>query len=176
MQKKLKKIFLIVLPFILTGCTLGGSSKKEKKYNENKIIQEDWHLDYDGVSEDTLIQEVNIDIALEKLKTDRGILILSSPDCPYCITAFPVLDELSREYKMENIYYVDAATINQEKRAELNEMLGGELLTNDDGTISLVIPDVYAIKEGSVLGSQRKVVEDKEKLKKLYENLFKKLN
>lgn len=176
MQKNLKKMFFILLLFILTGCTLGGYTKQEKIYNEDKIIQEDWYLDYDGVSEDTFIQEVNIDLALEKLKTDAGILILSSPDCPYCMTAFPVLDELSRKYKMENIYYVDAATINQEKRAELNEMLGGTLLTNNDGTISLVVPDVYAVKKGSVLGSQHEVVEDKEKLKELYENLFKNLN
>ena len=95
MKHKVKKYLgLLIFPLMLTGCTLGGSKNTEKTYNTNKIIKDDWYVEYEGLSEDTLIQEVNIDTALEKLKTEEGLLVLSSSDCPYCQTAFPILDEL----------------------------------------------------------------------------------
>lgn len=175
MKKFFKKILiLLLLSVILIGCTLGGTKNTNKTYNTSKKIEEDWPLEY-GISIETLIQEVNINTALEKLKTDEGVLVLSSSDCPYCQIAFPVIDELSKEYQMNNIYYVDAETIDQEKRAELNEVIGNTLKTNLDGTISLIVPDVYVIKKGMVLGNQREIAEDKDELKNIYEELFKKL-
>ncbi len=174
MKQNLKKILIILLPLILQGCTLGGTKNTNKTYNIDKKIQEDWNVEY-GISSDTLIQEVNIDTAMEKLKEDKGILVLSSPDCQYCQTAFPLIDELSKEYQMNNIYYVDAGTINQEKRKELNVLLDNTLKTNPDGTISLVVPDVYAITNGEVLGNQRKTLKEEDKLKNVYEDLFKKV-
>ena len=173
MKHKVKKYLgLLIFPLMLTGCTLGGSKNTEKTYNTNKIIKDDWYVEYEGLSEDTLIQEVNIDTALEKLKTEEGLLVLSSSDCPYCQTAFPILDELSKDYLMENIYYVDAKTIDQDKSSELNELLGNTLKTNADDSISLIIPDVYAFNNGEVLGNQRETEEDIDYLKALYENLF----
>lgn len=171
MNKKLKIISMILFSIILTSCSFEGVKKNNPTYNTNKKIKDDWYLEY-KLSNDTFIKEVNIDTAMKNLQSNKGILILASTDCPYCHYSLPVIDELAKEYNFKNIYYVDARTIDQEKRKILNNFLGNIFKANSEGNILLKIPDIYAIKEHKILENYRESENNKENLKNKYRKLF----
>ncbi len=171
MYKRLKIMLMILFSLILSSCSFEGTKKNNLTYNTNKEIKDDWYLEY-KLSNDTFIKEVNIDTAIERLKSDKGILILASTDCPYCHYSLPLIDELAKEYNFKNIYYVDARTIDQEKRKILNNFLGNIFKPNSEGNILLKIPDVYAIKEHKILENYRESENNKKSLKNKYRKLF----
>lgn len=170
----IKMCIIQSMTILLTSCALGGTINVNNKDNADTKAKEDWKYIY-GISLDTSIKKVTIDTALEEVKNDKGILVISSPDCPYCQIALPIIDELSKEYPKEKIYYVDAQTINQKKRIELNEFIGNTLIVNHDKSISLLVPDVYAIKKGNVLVNQRQNLNDMKELKNKYKYMFEQL-
>ena len=135
-------------------------------------------LSYKGVSTNNVINAVESAQAIEQLKVGDGVLILAQPVCSWCQLVMPVIDEVSKELKLDNVYYVDSSLITtKEEKEALQVLLEGNLVVENEEII-LYTPDVYVFKNGKVAGRQlggvesSNEVEQTTQLKEIYQTLF----
>lgn len=118
-----------------------------------------------------------------------GILYLGYESCQYCQRAMPILNEVALEYD-EPIWYLDAANeYTSEDYELLNAFMYDDLEEDEDGNRTIYTPYVLAIKDGEIVDSHTSLVdswepededdvmsdEQNEKLKVIYEKIFKSL-
>ena len=111
-------------------------------------------------------------------------------ECPFCIACIPLLNDVAIEMGINEILYIDIYQIRKERTAEYLLLLGyldsivGDLIEKN-GLKEIVVPDVYVIKDGVILGHHIATVKDgegrfiydlsdvqKEEVKAIYRNLF----
>lgn len=195
----MKKIGLLLLSmsFILFAC---DSDKEEETGNKN-VCDVDLECDTADMSEyenfneeDHVFLEINFDEAKKLLETDdfNGIIYFGYPTCPWCIEALPIMNEVAKEKEL-SIYYVNKKSdINQEHpewEQATTDILDAAygLDKDDDGNPRIYVPEVIVVKDGEVVdhhmgtldehdATERKMTDDeKEEVKKIYEEMFSKL-
>lgn len=111
-------------------------------------------------------------------------------ECPYCLACVPLLNEVARELGIEKILYFDVYAMRKERTAEYVLLLGyldgqvGDLLERN-GRKEIVVPDVYVVKDGEILGHHIATIKDdddrfvydlnaeqKEAVKEIYRDLL----
>ncbi|MDD4077129.1 MAG: hypothetical protein PHT03_04050 [Bacilli bacterium] len=111
-------------------------------------------------------------------------------ECPFCIACVPLLNDVAAEMGIEKILYIDIYQMRKERTAEYLILLGyldgivGDLLEKK-GLKEIIVPDVYVIKDGIILGHHIATVKDeeerfiydlseaqKEEVKAIYRNLL----
>lgn len=125
---------------------------------------------------------------LDFFKNETGIIYFGYSTCPWCRNALPVLIDSIIENDIQTLYYVDIHAFDFSKiHKELYEILDEYLKVTDDGEKVLAVPDVYALKNGKIVGHHRGCVEgyknpykgmtDKQitELKKIYTDMIKEM-
>lgn len=146
---------------------------------------------YEGFMEaENQFVSITMQDAIDKIKTDAsGIFYIGYPNCPWCIEAVPVMNEIAKE-NGQLIYYVDKKA-ESSSEASIEEMttLLDEILTVDSETNEkkLYVPEVFILKDGDIVANnmgtvsghdakERKMNEEEiVQLKDIYKEMFAKL-
>lgn len=163
----MKKIILtLITVMILVGCT---------------VVPEDSFLtDYPSMQGMTHVYEkTSYTTALNTILDGTGVVLLAFDTnkyyCPFCVAAVPILNEAAIESGWGKIYYLDIYTMRMQNTSEYRLMLGyidskvDDLLMRGDDK-ALVVPDVYFIKDGVIVGHHIGTVYNE------YENFVSELN
>lgn len=163
MKKKMIVISSIVITLVLLGMILyhndsfrfkfSYESINNVEYNNGKKIKVSIPLNnpIKYISEQELIQI---------LKEKTGILYFGYNTCPWCRNVVPILIQSAQKMKVDTIYYADIHRLNLSSiREELYQMLDSYLEEDENGKKVLAVPDVYFIKEGTIIGEHKGVVD-----------------
>ena len=172
----MKKILILLLLFMLAGC-------KSNSFNKDFPYMKDVKHHY---------KKIGYDDAMSLLKNGTGVLLIAFNsnlyDCPYCKTVIPLLNEELYD-EVDVIYYLDIYQMRTNKTQEYIELLNYldervELLERDNEKI-VVVPDVYFVRNGMIIGHHIGTIyneekqfiidlskEEKEELRLIYKNLY----
>lgn len=179
---KLASLVFLLFISLLSGCS-SGKSEFEKDYPMFKDI-------------DHVYVKSNYEEVYNTLTKEEGyhvIVFAYDPDlyvCPYCMEVLPILNEVAVDEKIEKILYLDIRTMRIERTEEYLNLL--DYIDNqvDDlemksEKLEIVVPDVYVVKDGKILGHHIATLKDDEgkfklnlsdeeidELKTIYKNLF----
>ena len=94
-----------------------------------------------------------------------GIVVYSADSCPWCNRAIPVLNEVLKEYGVK-AYYIDTnmpiasdAMTSQKLYNELCGYISSIFEVNDAGEATFQIPEVIAVKDGTIVGHHLSLVD-----------------
>lgn len=158
-MKKILFVLIILLNIFLIGCT---------KDNEKKAFEEDYaymkgqeHVYVKGTYDEvvnafTVNQGVNV------------ILFAFDPDfyeCPYCMAVVPIINEIALEESINKIIYLDIYEMRMNNTAQYQLLLGyldskvDDLIVRDN-VKKLIVPDLYVVKDGEILGHHIATIKD----------------
>ena len=182
MKKNIWKI-LIVLILLLVGC-----NTKDEFLQDFPYMKETEHV----------FKKANYQEVVNAFTVNPGINVVlfafnpNYADCPFCHSAIPLLNEAALETGIERILYIDIYNMRKERNANYLILLGYldgyvQDLIERDGLKEIIVPDVYFIKDGIILGHHIATVKDeddryiynlndeeKAQLKSIYLTLFRK--
>ena len=94
-----------------------------------------------------------------------GIVVFSAETCPWCNRAIPVLNEVLKENGLK-AYYVDTnqpiasdAMTSKQLYDELCSYISSIFELDDNGQPSFQIPEVIAVKDGTIVGHHLSLVD-----------------
>lgn len=155
-----------------------------KKYDNTDIAYFDVKL-----TNSNLFKYIKPDKAVKFLKEETGIIYFGFPQCPWCRTLVPYLEEIGKNVGVEKIYYLnilelrdsyelDGKKVNKTKEGskeyyELLEVLDKYLeefyLTNengkkfDTGVKRLYAPTTVVVKDGKIVDFLEGTVDSQKK-------------
>ena len=111
--------------------------------------------------------------------------------CPFCAAALPTANEAAQSNKVEEILYLDIFDMRKNNTDEYLWLLDFIQKQVSDFGEKLLVPDIFVVENGKILGHHRATIEitkedgqteylkgmtieQKEQLKKIYIDLFKK--
>lgn len=182
----MKKILIVLSLFFLTACTdkVNDVEKFKKEYealNDNSVVV--------TIDEKANINYLEVEEVVDFLENKTGIIYFGFPSCPWCRNILPVLIDIAKENN-QTIYYFNPKELrgsNDKNFAKIMTILNDYLNSNDDGEKFLYVPDVYFVKNGSIVGhhlgsvsSQKNpyislTLEQKEELKNIYKESLDKI-
>lgn len=149
---------------MISGCSVKKLS--DIKDNE-KFAQE-----YD-VSKNNPFKYAKIDEVLDILESGSGIIYFATADCEWCRNNSKILVEQLQKTDISTVYYYNPTKIknnNTKKYQRLVKLLNKYLEKDETGKKSLLLPDLYVIKNGQVVAHNndvaKKVITAKEYLSK----------
>lgn len=102
---------------------------------------------------------------------DANVVIVGEAGCEYCISVKPILNNISKAYKID-INYLDVSDMNQEQLKEFFDRLPDLGYNNEkletDGTFSM--PTMLIIKDGKITSYLEEVKSLEEYISYLREN------
>lgn len=119
-------------------------SVSNKKFNEEYTL-----LDKDNVYVYKSINDI-----INVLSKGTGIVYLGFPECPWCQRYVVYLNNLAKEYNIEEIYYYnikDARSNNTKEYQKIVELLNDLLPYDDNGNKKVFVPTVVFVKNGKVI-------------------------
>ena len=144
----MKKILFLIILFSVTllGCSKDPLGKIEDDYEFLKEI-------------DHIYEKIDYNTMINALTVDQGsyIIIFAFKQCPFCVEVIPILNEVAIEEGFDKILYHDIYDMRYNNTAEYKLLVGyldnkvGDLISRDD-VKTLVVPDVYFVRNGVILG------------------------
>lgn len=196
----MKKTKFALLALLMTLCLFGCNIGKKTDYNlETDALQ--FKRDYEeyntgensilvNIQEQNPIKYSSANEVFSLFENGTGILYLGFPTCPWCRNMISILLDAADQEDVEIVYYLNPRSI-KEKEVEnynhLKQILDDYLSTNSAGEKTLYVPDVYFIKDGTVLGHHLGTVDsqsspyvpltenEKEELTNIYRNYIQQL-
>lgn len=191
----MKKIVVLLLVSLLCACS---------NTNSKDIVNND--IEYCGVGEDTCEEEFNYDdfmtgenvfnpISFEEAinlfeNKESGIMYFGYSNCPWCIEAVPIMNEVAQNLGKE-IYYVatrdsDRNQLYTEEESEKILSYIGEYEDRDEeGNLHIYVPLVVVFEDGVCVSGnlgtvdshdahERKMTEEEiDQLTSIYQEMFK---
>ena len=143
----------------------------------------------------------NIDGIFDILNNKTGIIYFGKPDCPWCRNIINILIKTANKNNINSIYYYNPEEIRNQNTLEyqklikhLNQYLDTDTTTQNKNDINfdvnkkrLYLPDVYFVKNGTIVGNHIGSVdsqkdphillsnEQEKELEKIYTDLIKKM-
>ena len=111
--------------------------------------------EYSNVSEDNVFVYRTDKEIVDILKHGTGIVYLGFPECPWCQAYVSYLDEITKETKIEKIYYLNILEIRKNNTKEYQEivsLLDNYLSYDEEGKKRIYVPAIVAVKEGEIIG------------------------
>lgn len=152
-------LFTIFMVVTLVGCN--SSSSKMDTNTDAYQFKKDYESYNEGenaivvnIDEDSPIKNILIDDVFPLMEEQTGILYLGFPTCPWCRNMIESLIAAAKEEGVE-ISYLNPRTIkdsDNDKYEALKQKLEDYLETNEEGEKTLYVPDVYFIKDGTIIG------------------------
>ncbi|MGL4336531.1 MAG: TlpA family protein disulfide reductase [Turicibacter sp.] len=144
MRRSVKLIMGFVWICLLMGCS------QPKEINVRGLAE------YTKLPSHHLIQTIDFTEAKEIIADGSGIIFMSYPGCPWCQEAIAVVNEVAKELKINEVYYLNVKELKREETGineydELTSLLRDHL-TIENGEPVMYVPDTYVIKNGEILG------------------------
>lgn len=189
MKKKLIIIGIIFIIFMLIGLYCFNNDKLRFKMSYEFANS----YEYSGgkkikvsIPFDNKINYLNKKELLKFIESGTGILYFGYNTCPWCRNAVPILIDAAIENNLDTIYYVDIHSVKIDSiKDEFYSVFEEYLSSDDEGKKRLAVPDVYAFKNGKILGNHLGTIESyknpyngmtdkqKQELKDIYAALIK---
>lgn len=161
----MKSFYKINIFIILSFCLfLVGCS------NGKKAFEEDYQM-FKGINH--VYEKSNYDEVYNALTKKEGyqiILFAYDPNlaiCPYCIKILPIINDLALEVGIKKILYLDIRTMRVERTLEylalieyISEQFSDLEMKNDQ--IEIIVPDLYIVKDGKILGHHIATLKNEE--------------
>ena len=187
MKKKVLMVIDVLLVLILVSTialliyyfTRTDASKFKSEYEalnkENVEIK---------VPKDNPIKYTKVDEIFEILESGTGVIYFGFPGCPWCRNMLPILFQAAQKNNIDTIYYLNPREVSDEEHSKLIDVLKEYLDVNENGELTLYVPDVYFVKDGQILGHHLGTVdsqtdpyvpltdEQKEELLQIFDDLF----
>lgn len=112
MNRLLNKKFWLVLIMLLVSVTFSSCQKEDTIMRDYPSITDENH-----VFEETTINDI-----IEKLTNKESFyLIMGFPECPWCQSLMPVLNEVAKNYE-QKIYYLNIKDMRDNEENKEHEM------------------------------------------------------
>lgn len=153
--------FLGILFLVIIGiCLYASYTNKNQKTDAEKFKEE-----YQNVEEDNLFVYKTEEEIIKILEGGTGVVFLGFPECKWCQTYAPLLNEAVKEAGLEEIYYYNIKEIrkeNTENYQKIVSILKEHLLKDNEGNERVYVPDVSIVKQGKILGhdNETSVIEE----------------
>lgn len=139
----MKKVLIVLISLLLiTGCNEKTSAQKFRD-------------EYTSVPENNVFVYKNIDQIINILEKGTGIVYLGFKECPWCQAYVPMLDEVAKEKKLNEVYYYDILDSRKNltpKYKKIVSILDEYLQYDDEGNKRVYVPTVVAVKSGKIVG------------------------
>lgn len=92
---------------------------------------------------------------LNTFSSGTGVVYLGFPECPWCQSIVPILDEAAKAEGVDKIYYLNvrqSRTDNDSTHQALMDRLSDYLNKDEDGNPRLYVPDITILKDGEIIG------------------------
>lgn len=159
----MKKILLtLAFSLLVVGCSFQSTEEKDRKEEtKNQSFSELYHL-----PEQAVFQEVDLSKVLSILENGTGVIYFGFPTCPWCQKAVPVLFDAAKQERVNEIYYFNVKEIREKPTKQYEQLLLklDEFLDSDSetGEKTLYVPDVFFVKNGTVVGHHLGTVDSHE--------------
>lgn len=143
MKKKLLLIIPIIFAFVLVGC-----SKEET--DAEKFAKE-----YTELTSDNNFVYRDAEEIIKILKHGTGVVYLGFPECPWCQSYVPMLNEVADIEGLEKIYYfnvLEDRKNNTEEYQQMVNLLNDYLQYDDEGNKRIYVPAVIVVSKGEIVG------------------------
>jgi len=129
----------------------------EKFENENDKMTdaEKFKKEYPGVTENNIFVYSNTTEIINILKNGTGVIFLGFPDCKWCQTYAPMLNNIASEAGIEKIYYLNILNDRKNETKDyqtITKLLDENMLCDDEGNKKIYTPDVTIVKNGKIIG------------------------
>lgn len=145
----MKKIVFIYLLFIvLVGCSAPSTIKFEDDYPNMKNVEH-------------VYLKTDYTTALDIILNNTGVVVLAFDtrkySCPFCLEVIPLLNEVALAETWDRIYYLDIYNMRMQMTTEYRLLLGyldsqTGTLREKNGVKTLIVPDIYFVKDGVIMG------------------------
>lgn len=208
MNKDQKILVVIILVLVIIAGAFGVYAYKHKDEKSCKTEETDaikFKREYEefndknydngkpyfnvSLSNKNLFKYISEEKAVKFLSEGTGVIYFGFPQCPWCRTLVPYLEEAGEKYGLDQIYYLNIreirdsykvenkkAVIDQEGTASYYELLKAldEYLEDynitdekgkkyDTGVKRLYAPTTVAVKDGKIVGFNEGTVDSQEK-------------
>lgn len=194
MKDKKLLIYLIVFAALILGFViLSFFNKEQNRTNEDSLRFKNEYEALNGsipmtISENNPIKYLDFTETEQILTTGTGVIYFGFPSCPWCRNIIPVLFDTADKNNWDTIYYVNPRELksNEKNYNKLLEILSN-YLRESDGKKVLYVPDVYFVKNGTIVGHHLSTVESQvdptvsltdeqvQELSNIYQSLFDKI-
>lgn len=126
-------------------------------------------------------------LVIPTLKKTTGIFYFGYNSCPWCRNVVETVVEVATENNLP-LYYIDTQSLNNTDLKNIISYLNKYLRTSDSNEKRLYVPDVYFVKDGTIINHHIGSIEnlknpfnklkgqDKANLKKIYLDFIKEMN
>lgn len=205
----MKNRIFIILCLLFFIAIFNGCKKEDEKetfnsdysyYSNEELIPSDWDWldinEYKKMLEKNVFVKKDFDTIKKALTSDKRVYIYFGYNpykyqCPFCAAALPTANEAALANKVEEILYLDIFDMRKNNTDEYLWLLDFIQKQVSDFGEKLLVPDIFVVENGKVLGHHRATIEitkedgqteylkgmtieQKEQLKKIYIDLFKK--
>lgn len=188
MKKKIIIIVCILLVFIITGIICYKTDSIRFKITYEYIN----YMEYSNgkkikvsIPFNNKIKYLNEEELIDFLNNGTGIIYFGYNTCPWCRNIVPILINASNDSNIDTIYYIDTHNLDIKSiKNELYEILDSYLSENDKGNKVLAVPNVFSVKEGTILSNHLGTIdsynnpysgmtkEEKEELYNIYKDMI----
>lgn len=151
MKKYIKLlIFCVFIALFIYFGTLGKTSESKKKNSSNNSVDKYFGSAY-------VFEEINHSKLLSKLNSNDPTMIIYAcfKDSDLCDSYAQLINEIARNYEIDEILYYDFKIDKKEKNATYQKILSkfsNYLMTDDFGNQDFYAPTLITIKDGFVYG------------------------
>lgn len=153
MNNRAKKIIIfgivILVLIILSILLIVKISKNNIKDNER------FANEYTEVGKNNVFIYKNADEIIKILENGTGLIYFGFPDGPWCQAYVPILNEVAKEQNAKEIYYLNIQKIRNKNTSDYQrivKIIKSYLSKDDEGNKRIFVPDVYAIRDGKIIG------------------------
>lgn len=149
-MKKLVSLFIVVI-ILMTGCSI----KKESDVTDAEKFAAEYSVD-----EKNPFKYASIDEVLDILDNGSGIIFFANSDNELCVETAKILLEALDNKNIEDVYYYNPQVIRDNNTDDYNKLINiieDYLPLNDNLEPYLLLPDVYFVKSGKIIGHNNDV-------------------
>ena len=156
-----KGLIALFAAFLLTGC-----GRTQSATITNPITLNTTTADMSGYTRlqdsDHVFQALSIKESLRMFdEKGSGIIYFGKPDCDYCQCAVPELNTAAKTMGVDVVYYVDVTNAETDDSYEdLKKAIESTFKTNTSGQKAFMVPEVIAVKNGSIVDSHLALTSD----------------
>lgn len=160
MNRLFRKILAVSAVLSMTaGCTgTAATATAEPTPTETAAEMTDaekFAQEYTQLTDDNLFVYRTAEEIIQILQHGTGIVYLGFPECPWCQRYVVYLNETAENAGITKIYYyniMDDRSDNTEVYQQMVELLGDNLLYDDEGKPRIYVPDVTFVLSGEIIG------------------------
>lgn len=130
-----KLVVLLLLTFLLiTGCSSVEVTKVDDDINTDALK---FSKEYPLVSEDNVFEYYTYDNLIDKIENGTGVIFLAYPTCKYCDITASLLDNISKDKKVEEISYYNIKDMMENNTIEYQNLIKLLDFKDEDSTDNL---------------------------------------